>query len=189
MNFSRWLRHLGFLSPQRRLQWFLPFWLMRVKVLELADEGRRMRFRLPLNAVSRNMGGSMFGGYQASLADPVAAIACARLFPGYAVWTRALEVDFRREGTTDLELRFTFDPALESRIREELAERGRSTPTFELTYHLADGSVCSVVRNTVAIRARAGRDGAYTPRSTPAAARSSRVADSSGSPQRHQHPE
>lgn len=165
MNFSRWLRHLRFLSPRRRLQWFVPFWLMRVKVLELADDGRRMRFLLPLNAASRNMGGSMFGGYQASLADPVPAMACARLFPGYAVWTRALEVDFRREGTTDLELRFEFDPELEARIREELARRGRSTPTFELTYHLRDGSVCTVVRNTVAIRPRQGRnDGAYTPR-------------------------
>lgn len=168
MNFSRWLRHLGFLSPRRRLEWFLPFLLMRVKVLELADDGRRMRLRLPLNAVSRNMGGSMFGGYQASLADPVPAIACARLFPGYAVWTRALEVDFRREGTTDLELRFEFDPEQEARIRAELAARGRSTPTFELRYHLADGSVCTVIRNTVAIRSRQGRDGAYTPRTATA---------------------
>ena len=32
--------------------------------------------------MSRNPGGVMFGGYQAALADPIAALACARVFPG-----------------------------------------------------------------------------------------------------------
>ena len=46
--------------------------------------------KLPLNTVSRNPGGVMFGGYQAALADPIAALACSRIFPGYSCWTRAI---------------------------------------------------------------------------------------------------
>ena len=55
---------------------------MRIKVLEIADDWRTVRILLPLNARSRNPGGVMFGGYQAALADPIAALACARVFPG-----------------------------------------------------------------------------------------------------------
>ena len=53
----------------------------------------------------------------------------------------------------------------EAQIRRELAERGRSTPTFEYGYYRADGLQCTRVRATVAIRPRGYRsqDGAYTP--------------------------
>jgi acyl-coenzyme A thioesterase PaaI-like protein len=152
MNLSRFIRRLTFLSDKKRLELFPPFWLMRIKVLEIADGGRVFRIRLPLNQFSRNMGGFMFGGYQASLADPIAAIACGRIFPGYSVWTRALTLDFLHEGRSDLELRFTFDAQQEAEIRQELAQRGRSTPQFEFGYYLADGTLCTRIHNTVAIR-------------------------------------
>lgn len=152
MNALLFLRRLRFLSQRQRLEWFPPFFLMRVKVLELAEDWQTARLRLPLNAFSRNMGDSMFGGYQASLADPIAALACARRYPGHEVWTRAMSIDFVAEGTSDLELRFEFDPALDRQIREDLAARGRSTPQFEYGFYRQDGTLCSRVNNTVAIR-------------------------------------
>lgn len=152
MNALKFLRSLPFLSARQRLQWFPPFFLMRVKVLELSADWRVVRLRLPLNAFSRNMGDSMFGGYQASLADPIAALACARRFPGHEIWTRAMTIDFVAEGTSDLELRFEFDPAIEQKIRADLAERGRSTPQFEYGFYRRDGTLCSRVTNIVAIR-------------------------------------
>jgi len=94
----------------------------------------------------------MFGGAQACLADPIPALACARIFPGYAVWTRDLSLDFQAPGTTDLTLRFDMDPAQEAQIRAELDRRGRATPTFEMGFYLADGNRCTKIRNTVAIR-------------------------------------
>lgn len=152
MKLLRFLANLKFLSERRRLQLYPPFFMMRIKVLEMRDNWRHIRIRLPLNAFSRNLSGAMFGGYQACLADPIAALACARVFPGYSVWTRAMEIDFRSGGRTDLELRFEFPPDLEESIARELAERGRCTPTFEYGYYLTDGTRCTVIRNTVAIR-------------------------------------
>lgn len=141
-----------FISPRKRLEWYPPFWVMRIKVLDLAEDWRSVRIRLPLNSFSRNPGGVMFGGYQASLADPIAAISCARVFPGYSVWTRALTLDFIRGGSTDLELRFDFPAEQERAIRAELDDRGRATPVFEYGYYLADGTLCTRILNTVAIR-------------------------------------
>lgn len=152
MNALRILRKLSFLPPRRRLEWYPPFFFMRVKVLELQDDWRRARFKLPLTVFSKNMGNAMFGGYQASLADPVAALACEKRFPGYSVWTRAMTIDFIREGNSDLELRFEFDEQIYQQIKQELENSGRSNPVFEYAFYRNDGKISSKIINTVAIR-------------------------------------
>ena len=152
MGVASFIANLKFLSEGRRLELYPAFAMMRVKVLEIGDGWRRVRMRLPLNSISRNPGGVMFGGSQASLADPIAALACSRVFPGYSVWTRAMTVDFQRGGSTDLELRFTMTPEQEAAIAAELKAKGRSTPSFDYGYYLADGSLCTLIKNTVAIR-------------------------------------
>jgi acyl-coenzyme A thioesterase PaaI-like protein len=130
---------------------------MGVKVVELEDNWDRVRLRLPLTAFSRNLGDSMFGGYQAAVADPIAPIACAKQFPGYSVWTRSLVLDFQHPGNSDLELRFEFDPQLRERIRAELEQKGRSTPEFEYGLFREDGVRCTGVHCRVAIRPRGYR--------------------------------
>ena len=124
---------------------------MRVKVLELSDDWRAVRLLLPL-APNRNPGGGMFGGAMACLADPIAALACNRVFPGHQVWTRALTLDFSRESRSDMELRFVLDTAAEVDIREQLQERGRATPSFDYAFFDRHGQACATVRCQVAIR-------------------------------------
>ena len=124
---------------------------MRISVLELDHEWRRTRILLPL-ARNRNPAGGMFGGAMACLADPIAALSCSRVFPGYSVWTRELTLDFLSEGRSDLELRYAFDPALEADIRQQLDEFGRATPAFEYGYFDTYGRLCAKVRCRVAIR-------------------------------------
>jgi len=139
------------LSPSQRLAWYPPFRAMRVKVLELSEDWRSVRLLLPLWR-NRNPGGSMFGGAMACLADPIAALACNRVFPGHQVWTRELTLDFERESGSDMELRFVFEPDAEQAIRNRLNERGRATPEFEYAYFDAHGQACVKVRCRVAIR-------------------------------------
>lgn len=150
------------LSDARLLEWYPPFLFMRIKVLEMDPLWQSVRIRLPLNAISRNPGGVMFGGYQAALADPIAALACARVFTGYSVWTRSMSIDFELGGSTDLELRFEFPRAAEEEIRATLAADGRATPSFEYGFYLRDGRRCTRIVNTVAIRPR-GYSKATTP--------------------------
>lgn len=152
LNILRLLRRVRFLSARRRIEWYPPFWLMGVKVIELDPVWKYVRLRLPLTAFSRNLGDSMFGGYQAAVADPIAAIACARQFPGYSVWTRSLSLDFEQPGDTDLELRFEFDMSVRTRIEDDLARKQRSTPAFEYGLYRDDGVCCTRVKCRVAIR-------------------------------------
>lgn len=139
------------LPPARRLEWYPPFRAMRVRVLDLGRDGRCARLLLPLRR-NRNPGGGMFGGAMACLADPIAALACNRVFPGYQVWTRELVLDFTHESRTDMELRFELGSDMEQQIREQLDERGRATPVFQYAFFDTRGRACVTVRCRVAIR-------------------------------------
>lgn len=136
----------------KRLENFEPFKMMEVKILELSPDWRKIRLLLPLSKAATNHQGTMFGGFIASLADPIAALSCGKLYPDYAAWTRNLKVDFIRAGTTDLELRFDFPSELEPIISKELEEKGRSTPTFEYAYYLEGGALSAAIECTVALR-------------------------------------
>ena len=139
-------------SQKTRLEWFPPFSSLGVKVVELQDDWSKVRLKLPLSYRTRNPGGTMFGGAQAAVADPVAGLACARRFPAYIVWTKDFQIDFLRPGTTDLELRFEFDEALSQLIADELGQFNKSTQVFEYGFYLPDGAQCSQVKATIAIR-------------------------------------
>ncbi|MFK5914252.1 MAG: DUF4442 domain-containing protein [Woeseiaceae bacterium] len=151
-NLFKFLKRLPFIPEKKFLEWYPPFFFMRVKVLEMRENGRFIRLKLPLTILSKNMGDSMFGGYQAALADPIAAIVCAKIFPGHEVWTRSQHIDFQHEGNSDLELRFEFSAETEQQIKEDLATKGRSTPSFEYGFYRKDGVRCSTIVNVVAIR-------------------------------------
>lgn len=151
MNWLKFLRLPG-ARKRRDMTLFPAFWLMDISMLEEQNDWRHVEINLPLNFFNRHGGGAMFGGAQASLADPIPAMACVRIFPGYSVWTRGLVLDFQKPGITDLTLRFDMDPAQEAEIKKELERRGRATPTFDLGYYLADGTCCTKIKNTVAIR-------------------------------------
>lgn len=154
---SKLIRYMGkasWLSDKRKIEWFPPFFLMRVKVLELDNEWNHARVLLPLNWLSANGTGNMFGGQQASVADPIPALACHKKFPNYRVATKQLNIHFIRVGNSDLTLHFDFPEEMEKEIRQTLAEKGRADPEFRMQLVRKDGEVCAHISNTVAIRPR-----------------------------------
>ena len=152
MNLRRFIWNTALISDKNRIEWFPAFLLMRIKVLDLHPDWRHIKILLPHSWIATNIGGSLFGGFQACLADPIAAMACMKLFPGYAIWTRSLQLDFREQGLSDLELHFDISPKIEQKIRDDLANKGRSTPIFEYGYYQTDGSLCTFIQASVAIR-------------------------------------
>ncbi|MCU7931961.1 MAG: PaaI family thioesterase [Candidatus Thiodiazotropha sp. (ex Codakia rugifera)] len=152
------LDRLDGVTSAQMLERFPPFHYLGVRVLELTDDWGRVRILLPLNRDTMNPGGSVFGGSIAALADPIPALASNRRFPGYAVWTRELSVDFRRPGKTDLELRFDFPQHAMGKIARELALKGRCTPRFEFGLYDTSNQVVAWVCNRVAIRPISAED-------------------------------
>jgi hypothetical protein len=126
MNLRRLIWNSRWLTDKQRIEWYPGFWLMRLKVLEISPCWHTVRILLRHSWIATNAGGSLFGGFQACLADPIAAMSCAKLFPGYSVWTRSLHLDFRHEG--------------------------RSTPEFTYAFYQSDGALCTEIRARIAIR-------------------------------------
>jgi acyl-coenzyme A thioesterase PaaI-like protein len=152
MNLRRLIWNSRYLSDKQRIKWYPPFWLLKIKVLEVSADWREISIVLPQSWIATNVGGSIFGGFQACLADPIAAMSCAKIFPDFTVWTRSLNLDFLHQGITDLQLRFHFPAEQETQIREELKHKGRSTPSFEYGYYNDAGQICTVIKARVAIR-------------------------------------
>jgi len=152
MNPRQWFWETSLLPDAKKLEYLPFFWLMRIKVLTLSPDWRSMRIRLPQSWIATNPGGGLFGGFQACLADPVAAMACQKRFPDYRSLTGSLQLDFIRPGLTDLELVFDFPPETEQKIRGDLAQKGRSTPAFEYGFYQTDGRLCTRVKAEIAIR-------------------------------------
>ncbi len=67
MNLRRLIWNNRYLNERQRIEWYPPFWLMRIKVLELSEDWRSIRIHLPHTWLSTNPGGSLFGGFQACL--------------------------------------------------------------------------------------------------------------------------
>ena len=69
MNLRRLIWNTTLVSERKKIEWYPPFWLMRIRVIEISDNWRSVRILLPRTWVSRNAGGSLFGGFQAAVAD------------------------------------------------------------------------------------------------------------------------
>ncbi|MCK4840397.1 MAG: PaaI family thioesterase [Methylococcales bacterium] len=154
MNLRRLIWNASWLTDKQRIEWYPAFWLLRPKVLELSPCWRKVTILLPHSWIATNTGGSLFGGFQACLADPIAAMSCVKVFPGHSVWTRSLHLDFKHQGLTDLELKFEMSAEQELQIKQELEQKGRSTPEFEYGLYQADGSLSTIIKARIAIRAK-----------------------------------
>ncbi len=135
-----------------RLENFAPFKTMSIKVLDLDPQWQTIRILLPLNQQNINPGGTMFGGAIAALADPIAALACAKRFPEHEIWTKSLALEFVCPGRSDLQLLFEFPPSAMEQINTALTEGGRANHTFYYGLYLDDGVLCCRVTCVVAIR-------------------------------------
>lgn len=152
LDFIKIIKLFHWLPDEKLIEWFPPWWLMHIKVIQLSPDWKKIHIKLPLTRLSRNMGGSMFGGFQASLADPIAPLACAKLCPKHNVWTKALHIEFLYPGITDLELHFVFPKVTEQQILNDIKHHNRSTASFEYYFYRTDGILCTKITCTVAIR-------------------------------------
>lgn len=152
LNPRRLIWNSDILSDKQRIQYYPPFWLLGIKVLELSPDWRHITIRLPQSWIATNVGGTLFGGFQACLADPIAAMSCSKVFPGYSIWTRKLTLDLREPGISDLELRFSFPESVEHEIKQQLTLKGRSTPEFKYGFFREDGQCCTEISASIAIR-------------------------------------
>lgn len=127
---------------------------MGVKVKSVSDDRRNIVLELPFRWYSKNLHGTMFGGFIAAVADPVPAITCAEVFPGLEVWTKKVAVDFLKPGRGPLQLKFEISDSDYRTIAAGLAASGKVRHEFEFFFWDRNHAKVAHVINTVHLRQR-----------------------------------
>lgn len=158
MNVVRFLGLFKFLSDRRLLELYPPFFLMGVRIRDVHPQYRSMKAILPLRWYGKNFHGTMYGGFIASVSDPLAALLCLKIFRKVEVWTKKHEVEFLRPAKSELTFMVEVSEQDVQEIQTQLDKEGRATHEFSFPCVDRHGRVIAQIRNQVFLRLRRKRE-------------------------------
>lgn len=129
------------------------------RVVRISEDFREITVKLPLNRLTRNLHGTIYGGAIYAAVDPLhAVIIAAHLGQDYHVWMKSAQIDFRRPGRSDLfaHARVTLRELEE--IRTALQHTPKLDRLFELNLSDQHGNVAAHVRFTIHIKRRGAHE-------------------------------
>lgn len=135
------------------LRLYPPFLFMGVKVLQSTTNPPQLVVKLPLSWRTANPGGSMFGGFQAAFADPIAPVLCLMVLENVHVMTKELNIKYLRRADEALLIEFSLDNQQLASIKKQLAMHGKANPMFSLNLIKASNrELCSSCQIVVSIK-------------------------------------
>ena len=125
------------------------------KVVRIAEDFREIVVKLPLNRLTRNLHGTIYGGAMYAAVDPLHAVLVAtHLGPDFHVWMKSAQIDFRRPGRADLFAHAKVSAHEIDEIRAALTHAPKLDRTFKLNLATAEGQVAAHFTLTLHIRRR-----------------------------------
>lgn len=152
MSVIKKLARLSFVPKQMLLEYYPPFLFIGVKASHISNDKRKVTLRIPLRWYSKNLHGTMFGGFIAAVADPVPAIMCTELLPHVEVWTKKLEVDFLKPARSSIEMRVEITQQDLDTITAGLEAAGKIQHAFEFYFYDGAENKIAHAKNTVHFR-------------------------------------
>lgn len=140
-----------------RLQAYPPYVGAGIAVTHVADDASEIRVEMALTPQNRNLVGTHFGGSLYAMVDPHLMILLVhRLGPGYVVWDKAAQIEFRKpgQGTVRAVVRVTDEDVEAIRTATESGER--HFPEWTLTVVDEEDEVVAVVVKTLYVRRKPG---------------------------------
>jgi len=139
----------------RLINFWPPFAFSGIRVRQVGTDPLAFESRLVLRFWNRNYVGTAFGGSLYAMADPFYMLILLReLGPGHTVWDKAATVRFRRPGRGTVFARFEIPSERIEAIRREVAETGRSEPSFTATIRDQGGELVAEVDKVISVRRR-----------------------------------
>ncbi len=125
------------------------------RVTHIGEDFREITIKLPLNRLTRNLHGTIYGGAMYAAVDPLHAVLVAyHLGPDYHVWMKSAQIDFKRPGRGDLVATARVSQHELDEIRAALAHTSKLDRVFKLNLTDAAGAVCVHFTFTVHIKRR-----------------------------------
>ena len=145
----RWIQKLPFMSEERLLELYPPFFFIGLKVKQVASDFRSMTVVVPFRWYLRNMHNSMFGGILCAASDPLPALLCEKIFKNIEVWSKKQTIEFLKPARSNI--RFDVSIPEEAVVEIEKRLREASKAEWEFEFEILDDRdrVVGRVRNTV----------------------------------------
>lgn len=125
------------------------------RVTHIGEDFHEITIKLPLNRLTRNLHGTIYGGAMYAAVDPLHAVLVAyHLGPDYHVWMKSAQIDFKRPGRSDLHATARVTPHDIDEIRAALAHTAKLDRVFKLQLTDADGGVAVNFALTIHIKRR-----------------------------------
>lgn len=125
------------------------------RVTHIGEDFREITVKLPLNRLTRNLHGTIYGGAMYAAVDPLHAVLVAyHLGPDYHVWMKSAQIDFKRPGRSDLFATARISQHDIDDIRAALTHTSKLDRVFKLNLADAAGTVSVHFTLTVHIKRR-----------------------------------
>jgi uncharacterized protein (TIGR00369 family) len=132
-----------------------------IRVAEIAADSSDVMLTLQHRKRNQNLDGTVHGGVIMALAETVHGVAVMWQFPPhrYSMVTKQAWIEFLAPGQGQLQTRFHLDAEVRTRLRTELAERGRCEVTLESRVTGAGGADVARLKATYVVRRRTSQPG------------------------------
>jgi acyl-coenzyme A thioesterase PaaI-like protein len=125
------------------------------RVTFISDDFRELRVALPLNWLTRNYVGTIFGGSLYGCVDPFYMMMLIQILgPDYVVWDKAAVIRFLRPGRSTLFARFLVPGEETDAIRKILETEPSVDRVYRIDLADAAGTVHATVEKTIYVRRR-----------------------------------
>jgi hypothetical protein len=116
------------------------------RLLYIADDWSSVRLKIPLNRLTRNYVGTIFGGSMYGAVDPVYMLMLIKMLgPGYVVWDKSASIRFRKPGRSTLYAEFHLAVEEVEAIRVILETEAKTERDYVVELKDKDGVVHAVV--------------------------------------------
>ena len=112
------------------------------RVVELSQDFRKLRVKLRLTWLTRNLVGTIYGGSMYSAIDPFYMLMLMRILGrDYVVWDKACTIRFKRPARETLFADFHIDDEMLTLMRTEVERSGEGTFTLPVALQSSAGTV------------------------------------------------
>jgi acyl-coenzyme A thioesterase PaaI-like protein len=130
-----------------------PFWGMRVHILRISSDWREVSIRMKLSLRNKNYVGSHFGGGLFSMTDPFYMLMLMNVLGGeYVVWDKSANIQFVSPGRGTVFAHFALTDERLAEIREKTANGEKFEPTYRINVVDAEDKIVTIVDKTLYIR-------------------------------------
>ncbi|HVY04803.1 MAG TPA: DUF4442 domain-containing protein [Burkholderiales bacterium] len=135
---------------RQRFNFFPAFRASGARVIYIAEDMRSLRIKLPLNFLTRNIHGTLFGGSMYAATDPLYAILIkVALGPDYIIWDKAGAIRYKRPGRSTLYAECSISESQVQGLRRKLEFEASVDVDYEIELVDGRGAVHAVVDKTI----------------------------------------